>query len=319
MRNAVVSLALVAAAWTIVLAAAQPAGPIVRLDPALDALVGADATLEKLSGDFKPSLEGGVWSRGGHYLLFSNKAARLINKWTPDAGVSVYLDLAKVAKVDDPDVNLSSGTTFDAQGRLVYASQGERAIIRLEPDGRRTVLVDAFEGRRFGSPNDLIYKKDGTLYFTDNPRDSPNGAYMFKSGQLTLITRGLRRPNGIALSPDEKVLYVNDSGGGGRRCVWRFEVQPDDSAINGRMWVDMSTDPAKGIPDGMRVDTKGNVWDGGPGGLWIMSPDGTHIGTIVTPDQVANLAFGDADGQGLFLTLHSALYRLRVKVPGLIP
>jgi gluconolactonase len=96
-------------------------------------------------------------------------------------------------------------------------------------------------------------------------------------------------------------------------------VQPDDSAINGRMWVDMSTDPAKGIPDGMRVDTKGNVWDGGPGGLWIMSPDGTHIGTIVTPDQVANLAFGDADGQGLFLTLHSALYRLRVKVPGLIP
>jgi gluconolactonase len=319
MRKAFLSAVLVATAWNLELARAQQTGPIIRLDPALDELVSSDAKLEKLAGDFKPALEGGVWVRDGNYLLFSNKAARVINKWTPDGAVSVFLNLGKLAKVDDPDVNLSSGTTRDPQGRLVYCSQGERAVIRVERDGRRTVLVDSYEGKRLGSPNDLVYKSDGALYFTDNPKEGTNGAYLFKNGQLKLITRELRRPNGIALSPDEKVLYVNDSGGGGQRRVWRFEVQPDDMATHGRMWVDMSGDPAGGIPDGVKVDTKGNVWDAGPGGLWILSPAGKHLGTVLTPDQVSNLAFGDPDGKGLFLTLHSALYRLRVKVPGLIP
>lgn len=324
MRKHVLSSSALLLGSVLTLAAAQATGhpdssSIVRLDPALDELIAPDARLEKLSADFKPSLEGGVWSRRGNYLLFSNKAERLINKWTADGGVTVYLDLNKLAKVDDPSVNLSSGTTFDSQGRLVYASQGERAIVRVEPGGDRSVIADSFEGQRFGAPNDLIYKKNGTLYFTDNPKEGANGAYMLKNGKVTLITRELRRPNGIALSPDERVLYINDSGGGGKRCVWRFEVQPDDSAANGRLWVDMSADATKGIPDGMRVDTRGNVWDGGPAGIWIVAPDGRHIGTVRTPDQVANLAFGDPDGKGLFMTLHSALYRLRVKVPGLIP
>jgi gluconolactonase len=319
MRQAVLTAVLVGAAWQLGYARAQPAGPIVKLDPALDELIGSDAKLERLAGDFKPALEGGVWVRKGNYLLFSNKGERLINKWTPDGGVSVFLNLAALAKVEDPEVNLSSGTTLDPQGRLVYCSQGERAVIRVEADGRRTVLVDAFEGNRLGSPNDLVYRSDGTLYFTDNPKAAVNGAYMFKDGAVTLITRELRRPNGIGLSPDQKVLYVNDSGGGGKRTVWRFDVQPDGMATHGRLWVDMSDDPARGIPDGMKVDTKGNVWDGGPGGVWVLSPEGRHLGTVLTPDQVSNLAFGDPDGKGLFLTLHSALYRLRVKVPGLIP
>src|SRR4029079_11451719 len=229
------------------------------------------------------------------YLLFSSKGQRVIDKWTPAGGVSTYMDLAKLAKVDDPQVNLSSGTTLDPQGRLVYCSQGERAIIRVEPDGRRTVLVDNYEGTRFGSPTGLVYRFDGTLYFTDNPKDAPGGAFMLKDGKLTLITRELRRLNGIGLSPDEKTLYVHESGGGGRRCVWKFDVQPDGKAVNGRMWVDMTGDsktPPRGIPDGMKVDTKGNVWDGGPGGLWILSPEGKHLGTVLTPDQVSNLAFG---------------------------
>lgn len=297
----------------------QPTSPVVKLDPALDALLDANATLERLAGDFKPSLEGGVWIKKGQYLLFSNKSARLINKWTADAAVSVFLDLASVAKVDDPQVNLSSGTTLDAKGRLVYCSQGERAIVRVEPDGSRTVLVDSFEGERLGSPNDLVYKSDGALYFTDNPKTAVNSTYLFKDGRVRLISRELRRPNGIALSPDEKVLYVNDSGSGGKKCVWRFDIGADDMATNGRLWVDMSGDTARGVPDGMKVDTKGNVWDSGPGGVWILSPDGRRLGTVVTPDQVANLAFGDADGKSLFMTLHSALYRLRVKVAGLMP
>jgi gluconolactonase len=324
-RAAIVILcALVLCGWARAYAQAQPAaaaatGPIVRLDPALDDLIAPDATLEKLAGDFKPALEGGVWVRKGNYLLFSSKGERRIDKWTPAGGVSLFLDLNAVAKVDDPDVNLSSGTTLDREGRLVYCSQGERAIIRVDGDGHRSVVVDAFEGNRLGSPNDLVYRSDGTLYFTDNPKSSPNGAYMLKGGKMTLITRELRRPNGIGLSPDEKVLYINDSGGGGKRCVWRFEVQADGTPVNGKLWVDMSGDSARGIPDGMKVDTKGNVWDAGPGGLWILSPAGTHLGTILTPDQVSNLAFGDPDGKGLFLTLHSALYRVRVKVAGLIP
>lgn len=311
---------LIAAAWNLGLAGAQHTGPVVRLDPALDALVSSDTPLEKLAGDFKPALEGGVWVRQGKYLLFSNKAARVINKWTPSGGLSIFLDLAALAKVEDPNVNLSSGTTLDSQARLVYCSQGERAVIRVEHDGRRTVLVDAFEGTRLGSPNDLVYRSDGALYFTDNPNEGATGTYLFKDGRLTVITREPRRPNGIGLSPDERFLYINDSGGvGGKRSVWRFEVQPDGRATNGRIWVDMSDDSARGIPDGMKVDTKGNVWDAGPGGLWILSPEGKHLGTVLTPDQVSNVAFGDADGKGLFLTLHSALYRLRVKVAGLVP
>jgi gluconolactonase len=318
MRTVWFTVLLVVAVWNFAPVRATPGRPIVRLDPALDALVASDATLEKL-GDFKPALEGGVWVRHGNYLLFSSKGERLMRKWTPGEGVSVFMDLAALAQVNDPDVNLSSGTTVDRQRRLVYCSQGERAIIRVEQDGRRTVLVDSFEGQRFGSPNDLVYKSNGALYFTDNPKEGTNGAYLFKDGRVQLITREPRRPNGIALSPDEKVLYVNDSGGGGKRQVWRFDVQPDDTATNGRVWVDMSDDPAPGVPDGMKVDTKGNVWDAGPGGLWILSPQGKHMGTVLTPDQVSNLAFGDADGKSLFLTLHSALYRLRVKVSGVIP
>jgi gluconolactonase len=231
----------------------------------------------------------------------------------------VFLDLGAMVKVDDPNVNLSSGTTFDPEGRFVYCSQGERAIIRVEADGRRTVVVDNYRGEKFGSPNDLVYKKDGTLYFTDNPKQGPNGAYMLKNGALTLITQKLRRPNGIGLSPDEKVLYINDSGGGGTPAVWRFDVQPDGTAINGTLLLEVVGEGRKGIPDGMKVDTKGNIWDGGPAGVWVITPGGKHIGTILTPDQEANLAFGDADGKSLFMMLHSSLYRLRVKVPGLIP
>ena len=318
MREIVCGSALVAA-LALTVAAAQPADPIVRLDPAIDAVIGADAKLEKITDDFTPSLEGGVWDRRHNYLLFSNKAARLINKWTPDGKVSVFLDLGKIAKVDDPNVNLSSGTTFDGQGRLVYCSQGERAIIRIEPDGRRTVIVDSYQGQKFGSPNDLVYKKNGTLYFTDNPKEGPNGAYMLKDGILTLITQKLRRPNGIGLSPDEKVLYVNDSGGGGTPAVWRFDVQSDDTATNGRVLLEVTGEGRKGIPDGMKVDSKGNIWDGGPAGVWVISPEGKHIGTVLTPDQEANLAFGDVDGKSLFIMLHSSVYRLRVKVAGLVP
>ncbi len=142
----------------------------------------------------------------------------------------------------------------------------------------------------------------------------PRSTYLLKDGTVSLITTGLlTHPNGIALSPDEKFLYVNDSG---KRQVWRFEIQPDDSAVNGRVWLDMSSDPAPGIPDGMRVDAKGNVYDAGPGGVWIASPEGRHIGTFLLPDRATNMAFGGDDGRTLYLVNHTTLYSIQLRIPG---
>lgn len=301
----------------------QSGASIERLHPELDAIVPAGAQLELLKDGFRDGLEGGVWIRQGGYLLFSNKPAREIDKWTADGKLSVFLNLAEVAKVEDKKVTLSSGTTLDHEGRLVYCSPGERAVIRIERDRKRTILADRYEGKRLGHPNDLVYKSDGTLYFTDNGdapkgevQELPRSAYMLKNGKVVLITTGmLLHPNGIALSPDEKVLYINESG---KRQVWRFEVQHDDSAINGRLWVDMSPNPAPGIPDGMRLDKKGNVYDAGPGGVWILSPEGKHLGTLLLPDRATNMAWGDDDGKTLYLVNHTTLYQI-MNIEGLRP
>ena len=140
---------------------------------------------------------------------------------------------------------------------------------------------------------------------------------MLKKGEVRLITTGqLPHPNGIAVSADEKFLYINDSG---KKQLWRFEIQPDDNAINGRVWADMSSDPAPGTLDGIRVDKKGNVYDTGPGGVWILSPEGKHIGTLLIPDRATNLAFGDADGKTLYLMNHTSLYRIRLNAEGVRP
>jgi gluconolactonase len=320
------AIAAFAASMTLLSGQETAKASVAKLDPALNAIVPAGARLEALKEGFKDGLEGGVWDRKGGYLLFSNKPERVINKWTPDGKLSVYLDLAEVAKVGDPKASLSSGTTMDREGRLVYCSPGERTIVRVEPDGKRTVVVDRYQGKRFSHPNDLAYKSNGTLYFTDNgappkgeTEELPTSAYLLKNGQVRLITAGqLTHPNGIAVSADERFLYVNDSA---KRQVWRFDIQPDDSATNGRLWVDMSSDKTPGIPDGMRVDKKGNVYDAGPGGIWILSPEGKHLGTLLLPppDRATNLAFGDADGKTLYLMNHLSLYRIRLNVEGVRP
>jgi gluconolactonase len=302
-----------------------PKASIVRLDPALDGIVPKGAKLELLKDGFKDGLEGGAWLRKQGFLIFSNKPEQVIDKWTSDGQLSVYLNLAEIGKVTNPKETLSSGTTLDAQGRLVYCSPGERAIFRIEPDGSRTVVADSYKGKRLVHPNDLVYKSDGTLYFTDNgdaPADEkdalPRSAYLLKDGQVQLITTGvLLHPNGIAISPDEKYLYVNDSG---KRQVWRFDIQPDDTATNGRLWADMSADSAAGVPDGMRVDKKGNVFDAGPGGVWILSPEGKHLGTFLfLPERATNMAFGDADGKTLYMMNHTSLYRIRLNNEGVRP
>jgi gluconolactonase len=340
-RTIIFLFALSAMAFFATAGSTQDWSFVARLNPALDEIVPADAKVEKLADSFG-FLEGPVWVRKGGYLLFSDIPANVIYKWSPEAGkVSTFLSYSGFTGADS-NVGMqlnngralvtllgSNGITLDAQGRVVYCAHGDHQVVRVEADGRRTVLASEFEGKRLNSPNDLVYKSDGSLYFTDpiaGFRDGDKdpkkelpftGIYMLKNGKLQLIERDLR-PNGIAFSPDEKYVYLVD-GTDGKKTLRRYEVQPDGTFANGQLFIDMTPDKAPGNPDGIKVDQKGNVYSTGPGGVWIMAPDGKHLGTILTLELPANLAFGDTDNKTLFLTARTGLYRIRLKIPGILP
>ena len=311
-----------------------------RLNPAIDEIIAPDAKLEKLASGFG-FVEGPVWVRKGGYLLFSDIPANVINKWNPlDGKISTFLPYSGFTGTDDSvgmqfsnghtTVTLlgSNAVTVDPQGRIVYCAHGDHYVVRLEADGKRTVLASSYDGKRLNSPNDLVFKSDGALYFTDPPaglrdldkdpkKELPyNGVYLFKDGKLQLLVKDMALPNGLAFTPDEKYLYVNDSI---KKTIMRYDVLPDDTLANGKVIIDMTPDKAPGGPDGMKVDSKGNIYCSGPGGYWIMSPEGRHLGTILTPEMPVNMAFGDADGKSLYMTAFTGLYRIRLKVPGPIP
>ena len=334
-------LLLALAGWSAGKAQSPATISVVRLDPALDELVPKGAALEKVGGDFIFT-EGPVWVRKGRgSLLFSDIPANVIREWSPGGKMSVFLEHSGFTGADATDVGGeydsghgkfyllgSNGITVDSQGRVVFCAHGDRAIVRIEKDGKRTVLADRYEGKRLNSPNDLAFKSDGALYFSDpsaglRQRDADpkkelpfQGVFMLKDGMLQLLTRDMTLPNGLAFSPDEKYLYVDDTA---KKNVMRYEVQPDDTISYGRLFADMSVDKAPGNPDGMKVDKKGNVYCTGPGGVWILSPEGKHLGTIVTPEVASNLAFGESNGESLFITARSSVYRIRLKVPGIMP
>src|ERR1700674_3048706 len=317
---------------------------VVRLDPALDALISSDAKLELVKNDFGFT-EGVVWVDEGKrgYLLLSDMYANVIYKLRPGGKVSLYsahsgytgYDIWRVG-MPQPDPNRkdvffmigSNGLALDRQGRLLIATWSGRSIDRIEKDGKRTILADRFEGKRFGGTNDLVVKKDGAIYFTDGfgglrGRDKdPSkeldfaGIFMFKDGKVTLAIKDIPTPNGLAFSPDEKTLYANGSQ---MRYVRRYDVQPDDTLTNSQMFIDMNGDKARGINDGMKVDTKGNLYESGPGGIWIVSPEARHLGTIMVPELVANLVFGDADCKTLYIAARTSVYKIRVNTPGLRP
>jgi len=321
--------------------AQTPSGSsILRMDPALDAIVPAGAKLEKVAGGMTV-LEGPVWVRSGQsgYLLFSDIPANVIHKWTPDGEVSVYLQpsgyTGKDPEHDGVFIDMghgpvhligSNGITIDHQGRVVFCGIGDRAVIRIEADGKRTILASRYEGKPLNAPNDLVYKSDGALYFTDpaggtkksdsdaNKVPPVQSVYLLKGGKLQRIVKDFALPNGLAFSPDEKVMYIDDTI---RKSVTRFDVAPDDTLTNPRPFADMSADPAEGVPDGMKIDTKGNVYCTGPGGVWIFSPAGKYLGKISVPEVAANLAWGDADAKTLFVTARTSLYRIRLNVPGI--
>jgi gluconolactonase len=310
---------------------------VVRNDPAMDSIVGPNPKVFKLAEGFKFT-EGPIWIRDGGYLLFSDPNSNVIYKYQPNGNESGELSIfrnqsgysgADIAEYGQPG---SNGMTLDPQGRLTINQHGNRRVIRLEKDGTETVLADRYDGKRLNSPNDLVYRSDGTLYFTDPPFGLPkffddprkelpfSGVYSVSKGKLQLISRDFTGPNGIAFSPDEKYLYVGDWDEK-KAVVMRYEARADGTLANGQVFYDMTSalDKEKNAIDGMKVDKAGNLYVSGPGGLWVISPEGKHLGTIITPKHVHNMAWGDEDGKTLYLCARSGLYRMRLNIPGLRP
>jgi len=303
-------------------------GEIQRHDPAFDHVVPPGAVIEALAGGFQ-FIEGPVWVRDGGYLLFSDPNANLIYRWTPDGQITVYRTKSGYAGVNIGQYHQpgSNGLTLDAEGRLTINEHGNRRVTRLEKTGAITVLADGYDGKRLNSPNDLVYRSDGTLYFTDPPfglpkafddpaKETPySGVYRVRNGVVTLETRELSGPNGIAFSPDERYLYV-DNWDVKRKVVMRYDVAPDGALSNASVFVDLTAVPGDIALDGIKVDREGDVFVAGPGGIWVFSPDGRHLGTISPPEHVANMAWGDDDGRTLYLAASTGLYRIRLGVAG---
>jgi gluconolactonase len=307
-------------------------GSIERIDPALDALVAPDARVERLAEGFAWS-EGPAWRKNGGYLVFSDAPHNTIWKWKEGEGISVFLRPAGFTGPNPPGRELgSNGLTFDASGALVMADHGNRQIARLaDSNFTKTTLVDRYQGKRLNSPNDLVYRSNGDLYFTDPPYglfgqdDDPakelpfSGVYrLAPSGELTLLTRELKRPNGIALSPDERTLYVANSDAD--HAVWMaYDVNSDGTIGNGRVLFDATPlvkAGKQGLPDGMKIDRAGNIFASGPGGVLVLSPAGKHLGTITAGTVVANCAWGD-DGSTLYMTANNTIARVRVRTRGM--
>ena len=313
-----------------------------ELDASADKILPASAKLERVASGLYKWTEGPVWTHAGT-LLFAEIPANNIDEWTPAKGVSVFIHPSGYkgsAPFTGPEPG-SNGMTLDAKGRVTIAGHAGRTVWRLEsldPKAQVTVLADSYEGKKLNSPNDVVYRSDGSLYFTDPPYglqtqgdDDPqkelkvNGVYRIpgatqqKPGApadreaLQLIIKDLPRPNGIAFSPDEKYLYISDSG---KKLWMRYPVNADGSAGEGSVFLDASSDPAKGNPDGMRVDKKGNLYSAGPGGVWIISPVGKHIATLLLPEIVSNVAWGDKDDKTLYITASTSIYRIKLNIAG---
>jgi len=311
-------------------------GKIERLDPRFDKLVPKDARMELLAEGFKWA-EGPVWIKSGGYLLFSDIPPNTIHKWSPTEGLtrdfikpSGYTGKKPRLGTEKGDEPGSNGLTVNAAGLLTLCEHGDRRVTQIDKDGKKTVLADKYMGKRFNSPNDLVYHSSGALYFTDPPYgleknwDDPAreldfcGVYRLKDGKVELMTKEMTRPNGIALSPDEKTLYVANSDP--KQAVWMaFPVKADGTTGEGKVFFDATKWSGKkpGLPDGLRVDVDGNLFATGPGGVLVFTPDGTHLGTLNTGVPTANCGWGD-DGSTLYIAANTTLVRIRLTTKGKI-
>ncbi len=319
-----------------------------KLSPEIDQLIDSPLHIEKVTTnpDFKWT-EGPVWIHSG-YLLFAEIPGNAIWKWTPPPGSSPVLFMRPsgyvgTAPYKGPEPG-SNGMTLDARSRLTVAGHARRNVWRLEsmdPHGQITVLADEYQGKKLNSPNDLVYSQNGDLYFTDPPYGLPtqkdsdpakqlpfNGVYRIRHAlqqqpgaspdraALELLVKDLPRPNGIAFSPDQKTLYVDNSEP--KKFWMKYPVKPDGTLGAGAILYDASSDKSPGSPDGMKIDRNGNIYSAGPGGVWILSPSGKHLGTIRMPDRTSNVAWGDG-GRMLYITASGSVYRVQTRVGGILP
>jgi len=300
-------------------------GAVLRLDSRLNALVPESARIEKLAGGFQFT-EGPLWFPAGH-LWFSDVIGNVVRQWSPDGTVTEILPKGG-GETDAPPGSFigPNGMIADRDGAVLLCQHANRQIVRISDTREVSTVIDHFEGKRLNSPNDLVYRSDGSLYFTDPPyglllqdedprKELPfNGVYRFAEGKLKLIIDDLTRPNGLAFSPDEKTLYVANSDE--KRKIWmRYDVQADGTVRNGSVYFDVTASNENGLPDGMKLDARGNLYCAGPGGVWIFTPQGEHLGTIKLPETPANCNWGN-NGTMLYITAETGLYRIQLAVEG---
>lgn len=283
-----------------------------KMNQSLVQIIPNHSQVEQIATGFQFT-EGPLWHPEG-YLLFSDIPANTIYQWQPNSKAKIFRRPSGKA----------NGNTFDLKGRLISAEHENRRVSRTETDGKIVTLVDNYQGKKLNSPNDLIVKSDGSIYFTDppygiQPIQEELGFYgvyrLSPEGQLTLLVDDFTRPNGIALSPDQTKLYVNDSEVGHIRV---FDLQSDGSLTNGRVFAQLKDPNQEGVPDGMKVDTQGNVYSTGPGGVWIFSSEGELLEVISVPEVTTNLAWGGQNNQTLYITANTSVYRIRLQIPGLL-
>ncbi|NES72426.1 MAG: SMP-30/gluconolactonase/LRE family protein [Okeania sp. SIO2D1] len=282
--------------------------------PAFHDLISPQTRIQRLVTGFKFT-EGPIWLTEESCLLFSDIPADKIFKLARNGRVKIFRE---------PSHN-SNGLTRDREGRLIACEHGSRCVTRTEKDGSITILAEKFQGKQLNSPNDVVVKSDGAIYFTDPPygikaqmQEQPvQGVYRLSpNGQkLTLVAKDFERPNGLAFSHDESKLYVDDSS---RRHLRVFDVQTDGTLANSCVFHDMNI-AQPGSPDGMKIDVAGNIYCTGPGGVWVFDGMGSHLGMIITPEKPANCAWGDEDWQSLYITACTSIYKVRVNIPGIAP
>ena len=310
-----VALSLVALAGLPVLRADRPMREFqLRAEsPKFWKLFTKDAKLETVATGFGFT-EGPVWDPA-NFVYVSDEEQNKIYRVYPDGHKEELIALG------DPD-----GNTFDLNHKLLDCASVLRAIIRIEPDGKYEIVTDHFEGKRYNSPNDVVMGPDGAIYFTDPTLDLPagqkqeisyQGVYRVdNAGNVRLLTKELTQPNGLAFSPDGKKFYVDDSE---QRNIRVYDFKKDGTLENGRIFGSEAGPQKGGVPDGMKVDREGHLFVTGPEGIWVWDSRGNHIGTIVIPQQPANLAWGDADYKTLYITATKAVYKLRTKTRGFVP
>lgn len=317
------TLFLTALLLTVLLCAtlAESAGELDTKTPEFEKLIAKDAKVEKLAGGYKFT-EGPIWLRDGR-LAFSDIPNDVVHVYDPKS--------KKVGDFRRPSAQ-TNGNTLDSDGHVVSCEHAGRRVVHIDQNGIVKTLVDRYDGKRLNSPNDVVLNAKGDMYFTDPPYGLPrqdqdpgkeipfNGVYRYvaETGKVDVLTKDLTRPNGLAFSPDEKTLYVANSDPA-KKLWMSYPVNPDGMLGVGKVFFDVTTNTEDGLPDGLRVDTKGNVWATGPGGVWVFSPEGKHLGTVRPAEVPANCAFGDADGKTLYMTARTGLYRIRTKVEGLRP